>query len=523
LLRRLWDDREVNNFFVCIAVVQGRTYYQLKIKFILTDVNHLILNSFHWCVMKILFVEPPKEYWFVMGEYLPPPTVLLILAAYLERELPEIEIDILDCQAERKGWDHVQQYIESTSPSIVATSGFTCNAYACARVVEIAKKVDKDIITLLGGIHFSFVPEESLLDFPEIDIIIRGEGEVTLVELVKALRDGVKVGDIPGISFMHDGKVVHTPDRPLIQNLDDLPFPAYHMVEEHLPKYHFTMMAGRNVRYMNIEGGRGCDHKCTFCTQWKHWGACWRTKSIKRMVDEIEHAHKKFGGQFIWFTDDNIDYRTRGKALYKELRTRDFTDDIMLFFQARTDDVANNPDLVAKLREVGNHWVMMGVENHAPERLAEYRKGIKVSDAYKAIKVLNDNDIFSHAMFVIGARADTAGSIEGLRKFSMDLNSDFSIYTALTPFPGTDYYQTASENGWIEDTNYANYDMAHAIMPTETLSRKEVQEELWKCYRERYGSITSNISGAFSKKKLKRNLYRHMAGQKVLKKLRGLI
>ena len=126
-------------------------------------------------ISRILFVEPPKDYWFVMGEYLPPPTTLLILAAYVEREISDLEIDVLDCQAERKGWDDVEKHIASTNPSIVAVSGFTCNAYACARVAEIAKRVNIDIVTIVGGLHFSQVPEESLADFPEIDYIIRGE------------------------------------------------------------------------------------------------------------------------------------------------------------------------------------------------------------------------------------------------------------------------------------------------------------------------------------------------------------
>lgn len=177
-------------------------------------------------ISKILFIEPPKDYWFLMGEYLPPPTGLLVLAAYVEEELPEIEIEILDCQAERKDWKGVRETIESFSPSIVATSGFTCNVYVCARVVEVAKKVNDDIVTVVGGQHFSFTTEESLNDFPEIDYIVRGEGEVTLVELIKTLRDGKNIGRVKGLSFRHNGKVIHTPQRPLIENLDTLPYPA---------------------------------------------------------------------------------------------------------------------------------------------------------------------------------------------------------------------------------------------------------------------------------------------------------
>ncbi len=474
-------------------------------------------------ITKILFVEPPRNYWFVMGEYLPPPTSLLILAAYVERELPDIEIEVLDCQGGKIGWDSLSKYIESNAPSIVLTSGFTCNAYTCARTSEITKTVDKDIITITGGIHFSSVPEESLIDFPEIDYIIRGEGEVTLVELIKTLKSEKNIGRVKGISFRHKGKIIHTPPRPLIKNLDILPYPAYHLVEDHLKHYHFSMMAGKNTRYMVLEGARGCDYRCTFCTQWKHWGGVWRTKSIKRIAGEIEFLNETYGGVFLWFTDDHFKFSLRGKALYKELRHSKCKKDIMLFLQARTDDVAKHPDLVTKLREVGTYWIMCGVESDAEATLKEFKKGTKTKDAYATMKILKDNDVFSHAMFVIGAKRDTHESIERLRQFSIDLEPDFSIYTALTPFPGTIYYENAKKNGWIEDTNYANYDMAHAVMPTETLTRKEVQNELWKCYQEFYGSYRRNIAGIFSKNKLKRTLYRHMAGQHVLTKFRRLI
>jgi len=472
---------------------------------------------------KILLVEPPRNYWFVMGEYLPPPTSLLILAAYIERELPDIEIDVLDCQGEQISWDGLEKHIESYDPSIVLTSGFTCNAYTCARTVEIAKTVDENITTIVGGIHFSSVPEESLIDFPEIDYIVRGEGELTIVELVKTLRSRKNVRQVKGISYQHKGKIIHTPSRPLIKNLDTLPYPAYHLVEKHLSKYHFSMMAGKNTRYMVLEGGRGCNHRCTFCTQWKHWGGIWRTKSIKRIADEIEFLNETYDGVFLWFADDHFKFSVRGKSLYKELKHRRCKDDVMLFLQARTDDVAKHPDLVTKLREVGTYWIMCGVESDSTATLDEFKKGTKNQDAYETMKILRDNDVFSHAMFVTGARRDTHESIERLRQFSLDLEPDFAIYTALTPFPGTMYFDTAKKNGWIEDTNYANYDMAHAIMSTESLSRKEVQQELWKCYQTFYGSYIRNIAGVFSRNKFKRTLYRHMAGQHVLTKFRRLI
>jgi len=213
----------------------------------------------------------------------------------------------------------------------------------------------------------------------------------------------------------------------------------------------------------------------------------------------------------------------RGKQLYEELQKKQCKDDVMLFFQARIDDIAQHPDLIGNLREVGTYWILCGVETNSEEMLQEYKKGIKTQDAYQAMKILKQNDVFSQAMFVIGGRRDTHESIEQLRLYSLDLSPDIAIYTALTPFPGTVYYETAKKNGWIQDTNYTNYDMAHAIMPTETLTRKEVQEELWRCYRTFYGSLTKNILGVLAKNKLKRTMYQHMAGQFVLEKFRRLI
>ena len=136
----------------------------------------------------LLFVEPPRNFWFVMGEYLPPPSSLLMLAAYVERELPDVDIDIVDCQADRLDWKGLERYIESAEPSMVLTSGFTTNAYSCARTCEIAKTVNEDIVTIVGGIHFSFTPEESLRNYPEIDYIVRGKENEQSLNLLRHYR-----------------------------------------------------------------------------------------------------------------------------------------------------------------------------------------------------------------------------------------------------------------------------------------------------------------------------------------------
>jgi anaerobic magnesium-protoporphyrin IX monomethyl ester cyclase len=471
---------------------------------------------------RILFVEPPKNIWFIMGEYLPPPLSLLALAAYVGRELNDVEIDILDCQAESVGWTGIEKHIRSFAPDIVASSGFTCNAYGCARVAEIAKAIDPGITTIVGGQHFTFTSGESLTTFPEIDYVIRGEGEQTLVELIRMLRVEADPNGIDGISFRHHGQVRHNPPRSMIQDLDTLPFPAYHLVEKNLNKYNFKLMAG-NSRYLIVEGSRGCWHKCTFCTQWRHWGGMWRTKSAKRIADEMAGLRDGFGAEFIWLTDDNFELGKRGKDVAQELRGRGFDGSVPWFFQARMDDIVQNPEIVSQLHDAGNNWQLFGVENSSPQVLTDFRKGEEVGDAAKAVNILKRNGILSQAMMVIGSRRDTHDSIHKLRAFAQGLETDMAIFTVLTPYPGTEVHETAERLGWIEDHNYAHYDMAHAIMPTETISRRDLQGELLDCYKSFYGSPLAILKGLFSKNELKKRSYRHMAGKRVIGKLRQMV
>jgi anaerobic magnesium-protoporphyrin IX monomethyl ester cyclase len=166
---------------------------------------------------------------------------------------------------------------------------------------------------------------------------------------------------------------------------------------------------------------------------------------------------------------------------------------------------------------------MMGVESPKASTLESFRKGIVAEQATRSVRLLKENDIFSHAMFMIGDRKDTQESIGDLKAFANELDPDFSIFTALTPFPGTEIHEEAQRKGWIQDFNLSHYDMAHAIMPTETLTRMEVQEELYDCYRSFYGYFRRRLGGVFSSNKLKSRLYRHMMGQGVIRQFKNLI
>lgn len=473
--------------------------------------------------MKVLFVEPPKDTWFVMGEYLPPPYGIIQLAAYLEKEVKDVEIEVLDCNAQQVNWKGLERRIESFNPDVVASSALaTCNAYVVARTLETAKRINPNILTVTGGQHFTATAQESLETYPEIDVIARGEGEQTLVELVRNANKKSFFPKIKGLSFKHKGKIFHNQAGPLIENLNDLPYPGYHFVKDIVHKYHFAAMAGFNAPYALIEGSRGCTHTCTFCTQWRHWLGKWRVKSPKRIADEMEFCYQNYGSRFIWLTDDNLGFGKRVSDVADEILQRKMADDLMWFVQARCDDIVRNEKTLPKLRKSGLRWVLLGVETPKQLTLESFKKGITAEDAKKAVALLKENDIAAHTMFIIGDRKDTAESIASLREFVNELDPDFAIFAILTPFPGTEIFEEAKRNGWIEDFSWSHYDMVHAIMPTETLSRKEVQEELYLCYRSFYGSWKRRFQGIFSRNELRRRVYWYMAGRGILGQLKTL-
>ncbi len=458
-----------------------------------------------------------------MGEYLPPPYGIIQLATYLEKHVDKVELEVLDCNCEKVDWKGLEQRISTSKPDVVACASLaTCNTYAVTKTIEIAKKVAPSVLTVTGGQHFSATAQESLERFPEIDVIVRGEGEQTLAELVRAQRVKSNFSGLSGISYRRGNEITHNVGRPLLDNLEDLPFPGYHLVKANMSKYHFSVMGGRERPYALIEGARGCNHQCTFCTQWRHWQSCWRVKQAKRIADEMAYCHHQFGSKFIWLTDDNFGAGQRPAEIAEEIIARKLPEDLLWFVQARCDDIIRNKNVLPRLRKSGLNWVLLGVENSSPKTLDSFRKGIVPADAKLAVHLLQENGIFAHAMVIIGSRKDTHERITELKEFVNELDPDLVMFGILTPLPGTEVYAEAERNGWIMDRNWSHYDMIHAIMPTETLTPHDVQEELYGCYRSFYGSLSRRLGGLFSNNKLRRRVFWHMAQSGVLGKVKSL-
>jgi len=467
-----------------------------------------------------------------MGDYLPPPYNLLLLGAVVEKELPDdIEVKVIDSQAENLDWMGLEERIKKEKPNIVGSgSHATTNVYKTVRTLDLAKRIDPEIITITGGSHFTMLDESSLKECPQIDVIVRYEGEKVLVDLLRHFlsqgRTKEGLNHIDGIAFQKNGIFKRTPDRPPLtgDDLDHLPYPAYHLVPD-MKKYHFTMMS--DAPYIILEGSRGCTHNCTFCSQSSFYRRHWSTKSIKRIADEMEWMYNSYNSRFFWFTDDNFCGGSPKfiEGLCQEMLSRGLNgDDIEWFAQMRVDSILKVGDRLGIMNHAGNYWQLIGAESPFDEVLDTFNKGIQGQQTVDAIKLLKRYNILTQLMLMLGHENETRESIKQTMEWATKVvKPDIIISMLVTPYPGTPLYDDLLKKGRIIEDNWTNYDMIHGICDMKYLSARELQEELYKAYRHVYDNWGRRISGIFAKNKYKRRIFRYYMRAGVVSQLKRLI
>jgi anaerobic magnesium-protoporphyrin IX monomethyl ester cyclase len=433
------------------------------------------------------------------------------------------EVIVVDCQSEGLDWSGLEKRLNELEPDLVASSGLaTANAYYGLRVCQLAKAINPDIKTVLGGQHFTALADETIKKYLEVDFIVRGEGEKTFTELVNCIEKDDNLDSILGLSYRKQ-QTLHNPDRPLICDLNTLPRPAYHLVAEHMKGYYFSLMSEESLPFAIIEGSRGCNHNCRYCSQWFFWKQNYRAKTANRIVDEFERLYNDYGSRFFWFTDDNFGLNKRVEEICDGLVEKGLGDEIQWFCQIRVSDIINEREILCKLRKAGSIWALVGFDNPNKNVLESFRRyGLERDYSKKAVNLLKENEIFTQGTFIVGHRSDNHDSIQDLRDYADFLDPDIASFFALTPFPGTEIFEEAKINGWIEDTNWANYDMVHAVMPTMHLTREEVQEELFECYNQFFGSWPRRFRGILSENSVTKRTYLYLAKQSILANLKEL-
>ena len=430
--------------------------------------------------MRVLLTLPPGihdlEIYRVTG-LTAPPLGLAYIAAILERDGHRVKI--LDTPTLKMDLDAWVQNIKSWSPDIIGFSILTPTApkaYVAAR--KIKEEID-DIILVAGGQHPTYMWSETLDN--GFDIIVRGEGEVTARELIKTIdkhgMDPAELRRVAGIVFRDKhGKIVATRERPLIYNLDVLPWPARHL----LPMDKYTLF-GKKIRVAHIMASRGCPYGCIYCTTSYYWGRRIRYRSPRNVAEEIEFLVDKYRVEHVVFTDDELTANRRFVyGLIEEMKKRGL--DIGFACGARVNHM--DKDFMKFLYNNGCVALYFGVESGTQRILDKIGKMISLDQVRKVFRWKREIGGFATASFILGFPWETIDDMKKTVELAIDIDPDYAQFTVLTPYPGTPLFDYAMRYGLIEDWNWEHYTTLRPVMRGFKFTREQVAKMLKYAYRK---------------------------------------
>ena len=384
------------------------------------------------------------------------------LAAVLEKN--NYKVDVIDCQLLKLSPEDFRSEISKRQPDIVGVTSSTLTYQSGLKLVKIAKEACPNCITIAGGSHVTFWDDKALQECPELDIVIRREGENTMLELVQRIEAEKSYDDVLGTTCRKDSKIIRNPDRPYIEDLDSLPFPARHL----WPMEKFREL--EDVLYLATS--RGCVYWCEFCTTVRMHGRKYRMRSAKNVVDELEFLNKTYGVSKFTFCDDafTVD-QPRTEELCREILNRGLK--IQWNCGTRVDMITK--ELLAKMKEAGCITVWFGVESGTQQVLDAMKKGITPELTIKVLGWVRELGMKPVPNVILGFPGETKKSawktIKFVEKIAPD---DVGFYNVATPFPGTPMYDMVKEKGWLRVTDFDLYDTTHPIFETPWLSMKDL-------------------------------------------------
>jgi radical SAM superfamily enzyme YgiQ (UPF0313 family) len=410
-----------------------------------------------------------------------PPIDIAYIASYLRNE---VEIKLLDANGLDLDWIDIEKEIRAFAPEIVLFKTSPTTMTYDSQTADIAKSVDKKIITVLDDVHIaSCFPEKTLEKFKNIDILVRGESEKTVKLLVKAISGNENLKRVTGISFRKKDKIINTPPTPPFKNLDELPFPAYDLLP--IKKYNSITFA-RKSPFMTLVSSRGCPFRCDFCliggsTVWKGSGRNWRARSAKNTLDEMELLVNKYGIKDIYIFDDTFTVdKKRVLEVCEGIKKRG----IKVSWSCNSRVNTLDDEMLKAMKSSGCWNILFGVESGSQKLLDNVHKGIKIDNIRRIFKLTKENGISASAAFMIGLPGETWETVEKTLQLALEIEPDMAQFTITTPYPGTRLYDYVKENGYlIKDYDFGGYD-AYGISEDSALrTGKMTNLELMKAQK----------------------------------------
>ncbi len=425
---------------------------------------------------KIVFVNPPQH-----TGYPQPPMGLATLAAVLEKE--GFEATIVDANVERLEPEEVVPRV--TNADVVCLTAMTPTIGTALKIAHQVKQARPDLPVLLGGAHATLLPEETLAGTGDVDIVVRGEGENIIVNLLRHLGIKQTLDNLPGITYRRDGEIVSTPMTAENVDLDSLPFLAYHLLPWR--KYKPHPPHGRALPFAAIITSRGCPYHCSYCSK-PVFGTRFRAQSPQRVAEEIAYYKERFHIGELAFYDDvfTLDGK-RAHAIAENMLQRGFK--IPWTCETRVNLV--DKELLQHMKQAGCYAIAYGIESASPEILKTISKNITLEQVEAAVRLTREAGIQAIGYFMLGSPGETPETVRQTIDFAKKLKLDFAQFAITTPFPGTELYDIYLKNGhkdisW-EDLSYARLEGGVTpVFDSKELSKADIQHWIKRAYREFY-------------------------------------
>lgn len=424
----------------------------------------------------ILLVTPPYHSGVVesAGSWLP--LSLLYVGGALQRA--GFGVALYDAMTKFHTLDHIRARLRTEQPDAVFVTCITATVLDGIEVCRVAKEELPGVLTVLGGTHPTFMYQEILNEHAAVDVVVRGEGEETGVELMQAWEARADLGRVRNIAFRQEGRVVATPPRHFMANLDPLE-PAWDLVP--WEEYSYRVKPGSTLAV--ISSSRGCKQHCSFCSQRLFWQESWRAVSPERFVDQIQMLRERHGVDVAMIADEipSLD-AARWERILDLLIERDLGTALLL--ETRVDDILRDESLLPKYRRAGIEHIYVGVEAVNQATLDLYKKDAKVEQGKRAIELINAHDIISETSFVMGMPNETKEEMRRTIELAKFFDPDMAFFLAITPWPYADLYKDVKDH--IATHDYRKYNLVEPIVKPVAMTLDEVREQLFLGFREFY-------------------------------------
>lgn len=406
---------------------------------------------------------------------------LAIIAAVLERN--GYQVSVVDANALRLTPEEIPPF--TVDADVVGLTAMTPSINTALKIARQIKSLKPDLPVVLGGPHATLLAEETLAAAPEVDIIVRGEGEETIVELLQVLAEGQPLDNVAGITFRRDGQMVNTAAGSSVIDLDSLPFLAYHLLPWR--KYRPHPPHGRALPFAVSITSRGCPYHCAYCSK-PIFGNRFRAQSPKRVIEEIIFYQENYGVKEIAFYDDVF-------TLQKE-RAYDIADEMIkrnlkLYWTCETRVNLVDKELLQHMKQAGCYAIAYGVESASPEILDTISKGITPQQVEEAVAITREVGMQTIGYFMLGSPGETPQTIRRTIDFARKLKLDFAQFSLATPFPCTELYQLyqQQQRKTVSWEHFVYGDIGskeNPLFESDQLSRIDLQRWARKAYREFY-------------------------------------